>query len=316
MREERSIPRAVAIVLAAIALFTVGVGVAITQTDDEPTVVTTSRTFTNVNTAEWSFTIPTETVISTVTVTEPGTTTEPPTTTTEPEPPTGEVIDVVVTNQLGWVCNRQVEIALLRVFAPLSGNSDNAVTFDPGCSGVIHRIEITTERVDGIKIRNNSVTPSHDLVINGGFIRSANCVPGGHCDGVQGMGGDRITFNDILIDFRDATGGGGFYPSLGGAGTGGNPTDIVCDGCHIIHGATSVRVDASDRSGVRNSVICDPIGAAEHANLDYNHGDTQLVAPVGVNRFPVVIRPGFNEDALSDGNVLARSNDLRCVTEP
>jgi hypothetical protein len=256
--------------------------------------------------------LPHETVTVFQTVT---TTTTTPTTTTEPDPP-GEVVDVVVTNALGWVCNRAVDISLLRVRAPVGGSADNAVTLDPGCTGVIERIEITTERVDGIKIRNNSVTPTHDLVINGGFIRSANCVPGGHCDGVQGMGGDRITFNNILIDFRNATGGGGFYPSLGGNMTGGQPTHIVCQNCHIIHGATSVRVDASEFSGIRNSVVCSPIGAAEHAQAVFAHAGGTLISPVGVSRFPVTIREGQNQDAWSSGNVGVPSNDPRCITEP
>jgi len=224
---------------------------------------------------------------------------------------------------LGLICNQALDLDLLKVTItdggidqPGNEGNENAWTLDPGCTGHIDRLEITTNAIDGVKIRNNSVTPAHDLHIGSGYIRSTGCPPGGHCDGVQGMGGDRIMFENILIEYAGRTGGGGFYPSLGGSETGGQPTDIVCNGCHIIHGATSVRVDASERSGVSNSVVCSPVGAAEHAALDYNHAGGTLIDPVGVNRFPVVIDVGRNEDALSNGNIVVPSSDARCTSEP
>jgi hypothetical protein len=262
---------------------------------------------------------PTTTVVSTVTVTAP-TTTQPPPTTTEP-PPSGTVVDVVVYTTLGWVCNGPVDIDLLRVLAPATtptgapSPNGNAVTLDPGCTGTIDRVEITTSTADGIKCRNNAVTNAHDLVVGGGFVRGIANSPGAHADGIQCMGGDRITFRNLLIDYRNRPGGGGFYPSLGGAGTGGQPEDVVCDGCSIIHGAASVRVDASVRSGVRNSILCDPAGAAAAAVATYQN---PLTSPVGVSTWPVTIQrhDSANVGVLNSGNVAVASTDSRCSSEP
>jgi hypothetical protein len=223
---------------------------------------------------------------------------------------------------LGWRCTSALDLDLLKVTiregvpgVPV-GSYANAVTIDPGCTGRVARVEVETNGADAVKCRNNAVTNGHDLVFESGYLRSTGFAPGAHADGVQCMGGDRITFRNLLIDYAGAPGGGAFYPSLGGAGTGGEPVDVVCEGCHLIHGATSVRVDASVRSGVRDSVICEPIGQAEHAAAVFDHGDTALVDPVGVNRYPVTIRLGSNEDALADGNVVVASSDPRCSTEP
>ena len=229
-------------------------------------------------------------------------------------------VDVTVYNSLGWTCNGPVDIDLLRVRAPATqpngtaSQNGNAVTFDPGCTGTIDRIEITTSMADGIKIRNNAVNNAHDLTINGGFIRGIAHAPGAHADCVQGMGGDRITMNNILCDYRNRPGGGAWYIGIGGAGTGGPSVDVVCNNCHFIHGATSVRMDSpSVRSGIRNSVVCNPQGAAEAAAAVWT---TEAQNAVGVSRTPVTIRDGQNEDAWTDGNIAVPSSDPRCSTEP
>lgn len=222
---------------------------------------------------------------------------------------------------LGYVCNSAHDLDLLKVTVregdpgvPV-GSYANAFTIDPGCTGSIDRVEIETNGADAIKCRNNAALNGHDLVIGGGYLLSTGFAPGAHADGIQCMGGDRIMFRNLLIDFSGAPGGGGFFPSLGGAGTGGPPEDIVCDNCHIIHGATSVRVDSNIRSGVMNSVVCSPIGQAEHAAMDYASA-TNSPGAIGVNRQPVVIDVGRNEDALDDGNIVVPSGDARCSTEP
>lgn len=242
---------------------------------------------------------------------------------------TGSVVVTNPTNAsgnpapLGWRCAHAVDLDLLKVTitegspgVPV-GSYANAVTIDPGCTGTIDRIEVETNGADAVKCRNNQTTNARDLVIGEGYLKSTGFAPGAHADGVQCMGGERITFRNLLIDYAGAPGGGAFYPSLGGSEvqTSG-PVDVVCEGCHLIHGATSVRVDASVRSGVRDSVICEPIGQAEHAAAVFNHGDTVLVDPVGVNRFPVTIRLGENEDALDDGNIVVANTDPRCHAEP
>jgi hypothetical protein len=290
--------------LCALAVLAVGGVLVGAQVEGEPSVET--QTFTNVVT----YTVPTETVVSTETQTVTVTVTAPT------EPP-GETVEVTnPPGTLGWRCAEPIDLALLKVTVSGSSSDDvNAVTLDPGCTGTIDRIEIETNEADGIKCRNNAVTNAHDLLIGGGYIRSTGFAPGAHADGVQCMGGDRIALRGVLIDFSGAPGGGGFYPSLGGAGTGGQPEDVVCDGCHIIHGATSVRVDASVRSGVRNSVLCDPQGQSEAAVAVYAN---PLTSPVGVSSWPVTIQrhTSANVSALSDGNVAVANTDPRCSEEP
>lgn len=230
----------------------------------------------------------------------------------------GVVVVVDPPGAHGYVCSAQVDLDLLKItITPAHPNNGNAFTIAPGCTGTIDRLEIDTAAVDGVKCLNNQAQNGHDLEIGGGYIRAHGA--SGHADGFQCMGGDRIVARNLLIDYRGSPGGGAWYPSLGGLRTGGPPTGIVCDGCHLIHGATSVRVDAAETSGVRNSVICDPLGAPnEHAVVEYEPGLTGLVDPVGVSEWPVTIRRhnSGNVNLLSDGNVAVPSSDPRCSTEP
>lgn len=228
---------------------------------------------------------------------------------------TGTVVIDNPTGTQGAVCNRAMDLDLLKVTEPLGGSAGNALTLTGGCTGTIDRVEITTGVADGIKCLNATGGQAHDLVIGGGYVRTIGHENGAHADGIQCMGGARITFNDILIDFSGATGGGGFYPSNGGAGAGGPPADIVCDGCHVIHGAASARVDASIRSGLRNSVLCNPLGAAEAAVAVFAN---PLTDPVGVSSWPVTIQRhnSANVGVLNAGNIAVPNTDERCFTEP
>jgi hypothetical protein len=75
----------------------------------------------------------------------------------------------------------------------------------------------------------------------------------GHQDGIQAMGGARITFRNLEINCNSNPNAQLFVA----AANGGSPTDIVCDGCLLGGGAgTSLYVVAASRSGARNSTIC------------------------------------------------------------
>ena len=94
---------------------------------------------------------------------------------------------------------------------------------------------------------------AHDLVIWGGFIRCYEHPEGAHQDGIQALGGERITLRNLEINCNS---GANAQLFLNGA-NGGMPTDIACEKCFLGTGAaTTLRVSESVRSGARNSTIC------------------------------------------------------------
>ena len=120
------------------------------------------------------------------------------------------------------------------------------------CTGRIGRLEIDTWTADGIKVHQ----PAHDLVIEGGYVRCHAREGDVHQDGIQAMGGERVTFKNLEVDCTTASNGAMFINQ--GAGRNGRPTDIVCDGCILKKGPTRnrvLRISDSLRSGARNSTI-------------------------------------------------------------
>jgi hypothetical protein len=128
----------------------------------------------------------------------------------------------------------------------------DAVTLAGGCTGRIGRIEIDTWREDGIKVQNDSGA-AHDLVIQSGYVRCHDAAAGAHQDGVQAMGGARISFRSLSID---CLGNSNFFVNRAGSGAT-TPTDIVCDGCFLgPRSSTTIRINEAIRSGARNTLIC------------------------------------------------------------
>ena len=120
------------------------------------------------------------------------------------------------------------------------------------CTGRIGRLEIDTWVADGVKVHQ----PAHDLVIEGGYLRCHGREGEVHQDGIQAMGGNRVTFKNFDVDCTTASNGAMFINQ--GAGRNGRPTDIVCDGCILKKGPTRnrvLRISDSLRSGARNSTI-------------------------------------------------------------
>ena len=129
---------------------------------------------------------------------------------------------------------------------------EDAIHLRKNCSGTIRRIEVETWARDGVKV--NSAEPvAHDLTIDGGYIRCHDHRPGAHQDGIQAMGGERITFRNLEIRCSSNPNGQLFINSAAG----GLPIDIVCETCVLGGGAASTLiVGASVRSGARESLIC------------------------------------------------------------
>jgi hypothetical protein len=120
---------------------------------------------------------------------------------------------------------------------------------------------VDTNGVDGLKVRNTQPV-AHDLTVEGGYVRCHGHPDSVHQDGVQVMGGSRITFRDLVVwcpsvnpDFGEGVNSSAFIAQAGAGAT--VPTDIVIE--HSVLGpgtANGVLVEASLRSGLRFSVAC------------------------------------------------------------
>jgi hypothetical protein len=177
--------------------------------------------------------------------TETGTTTEL----------TGSIVRVDRT----WTCRKRVDLALVRVtMTPAAGavrKHADAIHLRPGCTGRIARIEVTQSAGDGVKVAEGV----HDLEIGGGFVRCLAKAPTFHQDGVQVMGGDRITFRDLRIDCgrkNERLINSNLFINQAGRSTH-PPTDVVCDHCSFGGGAAhTVNIQNSVRSGITDSTFC------------------------------------------------------------
>lgn len=178
-----------------------------------------------------------------------GTTASPaPTTPTAPPPATESSRSVVLVDQ-AWTCRGAVDLDLVKVTMHSGGD---AVYLRQNCTGRIGRIEVDTWTGDGLKV-NAPAPAAHDLTIGGGYIR-CQAQTRGHQDGIQAMGGRNITFRGLEIKCGSNPNAQLFISSVNG----GNPTNIVCDGCLLGRGAAStLLIKHSSGSGARNSTICE-----------------------------------------------------------
>jgi hypothetical protein len=170
--------------------------------------------------------------------------------------PTGNL--VVYVNR-PWGCNGTIDIGLVRVTFDDGSNTD-AVRLD-GCRGRIGRVEVETNGADGIKVRNGT-TVAQDLVVEEGYVRCTAHPEDVHQDGIQVMGGHRVTFRALVVWCGGPNGeiGDGFNSqvliALGGAGTT-TPTDVVFERSAMGPGtANGFFVQTSIRSGIRDSIAC------------------------------------------------------------
>jgi chitodextrinase len=165
-----------------------------------------------------------------------------------PPPPTGtkQVVQVDKT----WTCTGRVDLDLVKV---TMRNADaDAITLAPGCTGRIGRVEVETWKQDGIKVQNQP-NPAHDLVIEGGYVKGWALSAGAHQDGIQAMGGARITFKNLRVD---VVGAQNLFVNKAGSGAT-TPTDIVCDGCVLgPNVATPLLVNVAVTSGARSTLVC------------------------------------------------------------
>lgn len=165
---------------------------------------------------------------------------------------------IVLTNKM-WVCSGPVDLdsvsVTMNAAAVVSRFTRDAVHLQPGCTGRIGRLDVTTSIADGVKIAGGV----HDLTIGGGKIRCLAKLPTLHQDGVQVMGGEHVTMQGLSIDCGrqgESLINSNLFISMAGVATT-PPTDVVCDACSFGGGAAhTVSVQQSIRSGVQDSTLC------------------------------------------------------------
>jgi hypothetical protein len=178
---------------------------------------------------------------------------------TAPSPPVSGGPKAIVQTDHTWVCSSAVDLTSVTVTmtpsASGSGDARDAVHLQPGCTGTIGRIDVTTSVADGIKV----AAGVHDLVVGGGKIRCLAKAPVLHQDGIQVLGGERITFKNMNVDCGrpDASlVNSNLFINMAGRATT-PPTDVVCDSCTFGGDAAhTVLVQTSVRSGVLDSTLC------------------------------------------------------------
>jgi hypothetical protein len=131
-----------------------------------------------------------------------------------------------------------------------------------------------TSVADGVKVADGV----HDLVVGGGSIRCLAKAPTLHQDGMQVMGGARITLNGLRIDCgrtNDTLVNSNLFINRAGKSVA-PPTDVVCVSCLLGGGAAhTVDIQDSVRSGVVSSTLC----TAKYPKLTLTVG-TGAVTPV------------------------------------
>jgi hypothetical protein len=164
-----------------------------------------------------------------------------------PPPPSGNQVVLV---DRAFVCNGPVNLDLVKV--TMRNTDADAISLGSGCTGRIGRVEVQTWTLDGIKVQNQA-NPAHDLVIEGGYVKAWAMTPAAHQDGIQVMGGSRITFRNLSVD---VVGAQNLFINKAGSGAT-TPTDIVCENCVLgPNVATPLLVNVSVRAGARNTLVC------------------------------------------------------------
>jgi cell division septation protein DedD len=189
---------------------------------------------------------------------------------------TGAVTGSVSLVDQSWYCRGPVNLSSVTVVIRTA--QTDAIHLAAGCTGTIGKVTVVQYHGDGIIVGPGA----HDLKIGGGSIRCYAHDPGKHQDGIQAMGGQRVTFTGLDDECMSANNSAMFVNE------GGNhvqlPSDIVCVSCYLAGGGFPVRVAVSLRSGLRNSRIC----AGKFGFMRISPGVAQSPVNVGT----VVVTPG------------------------
>jgi hypothetical protein len=163
-----------------------------------------------------------------------------------------------------WFCREPVDLTSVTVTISPTSRQRDAVHLGSGCTGSIGAIDVVLETIgDGIKIS----TGAHDLAIGGGTIQCLTRSGLIHQDGVQAMGGQRITFTGLDVECLSSN-NSDFFINQGTASRQ-PPSDILCISCRFGASPTdpltgratqgpssTVLISHSVDSGVERSIIC------------------------------------------------------------
>jgi hypothetical protein len=178
-----------------------------------------------------------------------------------------------------WVCRGPVDLDSVSVtmttsFASRRGG--DAVHLGSGCTGRIGRLDVVTSVADGVKVAEGV----HDLAVAAGSIRCDGKVADMHQDGMQVMGGARITLRGLRIDCgraQDSLINSNLFIKRSGRSVN-PPTDVVCVDCFLGGSAAhTASIQESVRSGLVDSTLC----AAKYSKLTMSIGPN-AVDPVDV----------------------------------
>jgi hypothetical protein len=153
-----------------------------------------------------------------------------------------------------WTCKQKVDLDLVEVKIP-RGKRQDAVHLRFGCTGRIGKLVVVQRSGDAVKVAEGV----HDLVVGGGKIRCLSKAPRFHQDGIQVMGGARITFRELKVSCgrRDERLINSNFFVNQGKHSRLPPRDVVCESCTFGGWAAhTVSVQASVRSGVTGSKLC------------------------------------------------------------
>jgi hypothetical protein len=164
---------------------------------------------------------------------------------------------VAQTNQT-WVCRGPVDldsVSVTMTSAISSRRGADAIHLEPGCTGHIGKLQVLTAAADAVKVAEGV----HDLAIDGGSILCTAKLPTMHQDGIQVMGGERITFRGLSINCGrsgESLINSNLFINQGGRSTH-PPTDVVCVDCFLGGAAAhTASIQNSVRSGVVSSTLC------------------------------------------------------------
>jgi hypothetical protein len=154
-----------------------------------------------------------------------------------------------------WVCNGPVDLDSVTVTIDQSSSARDGVHLRDGCTGRIGQLVVNQSVGDGVKVAQGV----HDLAIDGGSVRCFAKRPVMHQDGIQVMGGTRITFRNLTVDCGRAgeqlINSNLFIKQAGRSID--PPTDVICVDCVLGGGAAhTVNIQTSVRSGVESSTLC------------------------------------------------------------
>jgi hypothetical protein len=178
-----------------------------------------------------------------------------------------------------WVCRGPVDldsVSVTMTSAFTTRRDGDAVHLERGCTGRIGTLDVVTSVADGVKVAEGA----HDLAVDGGSIRCQGKVADVHQDGMQVMGGARITLRGLHIDCgraQDALINSNLFIKRSGRSVD-PPTDVVCVDC-VLGGAAAhtASIQESVRSGLVDSQLC----AAKYSKLTLSIGPN-AVDPVDV----------------------------------